>query len=80
MYLPVGMQHAISNPTASPCRLLVIGFRIPAGLPIAPTPKLMLAITAGDVEWTATHGPGSRFRLLMGNTESKRDKLAAGTS
>ena len=43
MYLPVGMQHAISNPTASPCRLLVIGFRIPAGLPIAPTPKLMLA-------------------------------------
>jgi mannose-6-phosphate isomerase-like protein (cupin superfamily) len=76
MYLPVGIEHGISNRAEIPCRLIVMGFKIPSSREVAATPRLMVANT-DDVEWTATHGPGSRFKLLMGNTESKRDKLAA---
>lgn len=79
-YLPIGVRHGIANPSDRPVRLLVIGFRIPRGTNVAPTPKLMLA-NADDVPLVpvAGHGPTALFRLLMGTTESKRDRLAAAS-
>lgn len=78
MYLPVGLKHGMANASGQPVRLLVMGFKIPSGAKVAPTSKLMLA-NAADVPLVPVqgHGPTSLFKLLMGTTESTRDKLAA---
>jgi len=70
----------MSNASNQPVRLLVMGFKIPAGTKVAPTPKLMLA-NAADVPLVPVqgHGPTSLFKLLMGTTESRRDKLASAS-
>jgi mannose-6-phosphate isomerase-like protein (cupin superfamily) len=80
MYLPVGVKHGVANSSDRPLRLLVMGFKIPARVIIGPTPKLMLA-NAADVPLVPVqgHGPTSLFKLLMGTTESTRDKLAAAS-
>ena len=77
VYLPVGVEHGISNQSQEPLRLLVMGFKIPAGIEVRPTPNRMMA-NADDVplQVLASHGPTTQFKLLMGTTESKRDKLA----
>ena len=80
LYLPVGVKHGIANESHLPVRLLVIGFKIPRGTNLPPTPKLMLA-NADDVPLVpvAGHGPTALFRLLMGTTASRRDRLAAAS-
>ena len=77
LYLPVNIRHGVSNPSKAPCRLLIMGYRIPKDVQIIPTPKLLMA-NADDVEVVPTHGPGTKFKLLVGDTLSRRDKLAAG--
>ncbi len=78
MYLPVGVEHGISNRSGEPLRLLVMQYRIPAEANVPSTPKLMKANT-DDVrqQVLSGHGPTTQFKLLLGTTESKRDKLAA---
>jgi mannose-6-phosphate isomerase-like protein (cupin superfamily) len=47
---------------------------------VAPAQKLMIANTADvPLQVLAGHGPTTQFKLLMGTTESKRDKLAAAS-
>ena len=79
-YLPPGVKHGIANASSEPLRVLVMGFRIPAGVHVPPTPRLMLA-NADEVQpvTLAGHGPDCRFKLLMGTTASRRDKLAAAS-
>ncbi len=78
VYLPVGVEHGVSNLSEKPLRLLVMGFKIPDGVEVPPTPQRMMA-NADDVplQVLASHGPTTQFKLLMGTTQSKRDKLAA---
>lgn len=78
MYLPVGVPHGVENPGNQAVRVMVMGYKIPQGVTVAPTSALMLA-TAADVPLAsvAGHGPTSLFKLLMGTTRSTRDKLAA---
>jgi len=80
MYLPVGVKHGMANSSNQPVRLLVMGFKIPSSVKVEPTPKLMLA-NAADVklQQVGGHGPTALFKLLMGTTQSKRDKLAAAS-
>jgi len=80
MYLPPGVKHGVANSGSQPVRLLVMGYKIPNGVTVTPPAKLMLA-NATDVALTpvAGHGPTSLFKLLMGTTQSTRDKLAAAT-
>jgi len=80
MYLPVNVSHGIANETNAPVRAVVMGFKIPPGKQVAPTPQLMLS-TSTDVELQvlAGHGPTTKFKLLMGTTESRRDRLAAAS-
>ena len=80
LYLPVGTPHGVANRSSEALRLLVMGFRIPRGLDVAPTPKLMMA-NADDVPLVPVqgHGPTTLFKLLMGTTASKRDRLAAAS-
>lgn len=78
MYLPPGVGHGVSNPSAAPVRLLVMGYKIPAGMKITPPPKLMVA-NMDDVplQVVGNHPPSTKYRLLMGTTESTRDRIAA---
>ncbi len=77
VYLPIGIEHGISNESQEPLRLLVMAFKIPEGVEVPATPKLMMA-SADDVRLQVlpSHGPTTQFKLLMGTTQSKRDKLA----
>jgi len=77
VYLPAGIEHGISNQSQEPLRLLVMAFQIPDGAEVPATPKLMIA-SADDVRLQVlpSHGPTTQFKLLMGTTQSKRDKLA----
>jgi mannose-6-phosphate isomerase-like protein (cupin superfamily) len=78
MYLPVGVKHGVANSSNAPVKVIVMGYTIPAGVKVQPTPKLMLA-NADDValQILGQHGPTAQFKLLMGDTSSQRDKLAA---
>jgi mannose-6-phosphate isomerase-like protein (cupin superfamily) len=78
MYLPVGVKHGMANSSNAPVRVMVMGFKIPAGVKVAPTPKLMIA-NADDAKLVPVggHGPTSLFKLLMGQTSSTRDVLPA---
>lgn len=77
-YLPVGVKHGMANSSSRLVRLLVMGFRIPAGTKAAVPPSAMVA-NADDVPLVelASHGPTALFKLLMGTTASTRDKLSA---
>ena len=78
MYLPVGVRHGIANSSDAPVKVIVMGYKIPAGTKVEPAPKLMLA-TADDVQLQVlgSHGPTTQFKLLMGLTSSTRDKLSS---
>jgi len=78
VYLPVGIEHGVSNQSREPLRLLGMAFKVPEGVEVPATPKLMMA-NADDVglQVLPSHGPTTQFKLLMGTTQSKRDKLAA---
>jgi mannose-6-phosphate isomerase-like protein (cupin superfamily) len=77
VYLPIGVEHGISNQSQELLRLLVMGFKIPEGVKVPPTPQRMMA-NADDVplQVLASHGPTTQFKLLIGTIQSKRDKLA----
>jgi mannose-6-phosphate isomerase-like protein (cupin superfamily) len=80
LYLPPGSRHGVINNSATPLRLLVMGFRIPKTATVAPAQKLMIANTADvPLQVLSGHGPTTKFKLLIGTTESKRDKLAAAS-
>jgi mannose-6-phosphate isomerase-like protein (cupin superfamily) len=78
MYLPPGLGHGMANPSTKSCRVMVMGFRIPAGIRVTPPSRPLLA-NIDDVrkEVVAGHPPTTLYQLLMGDTRSKRDKLAA---
>jgi mannose-6-phosphate isomerase-like protein (cupin superfamily) len=80
LYLPPGVRHGIANSSSAPVKIIVMGYQIPAGRTVEPPAKLMLA-NADDValQVLGQHGPTTQFKLLMGLTSSKRDKLAAAT-
>ncbi len=80
VYLPPGSRHGVTNNATAPLRLLVMGFRIPKGATVPPSPRLLIA-NANDVtlQELPSHGPTTKFKLLMGTTESKRDKLPAAS-
>ncbi len=80
MYLPPGVKHGVANSGTQPVRVLVMGYKIPSGVTVPSPPSLMLA-NAVDVPLVPVggHGPTSLFKLLMGTTQSTRDKLAAAT-
>lgn len=80
MYLPPGVRHGMANSSTAPLRLLVMGYKIPKGVETARPAKAMIA-NADDVKLQILggHGPTAQFKLLMGTTDSTRDKLAAAT-
>jgi mannose-6-phosphate isomerase-like protein (cupin superfamily) len=78
IYIPVGTKFGLSNPRERSLSVILMGFKIFPGTNIKTTPGLMIA-NADEVPFQVLgqHGPTTLFQLLMGNTESKRDRLAA---
>ncbi|MCX6627631.1 MAG: cupin domain-containing protein [Candidatus Solibacter sp.] len=78
LYLPAGVKHGIANTSDAPVQVIVMGYQIPAGRTVELPSKLMLA-NADDVplQILGQHGPTTQFKLLIGLTSSRRDKLAA---
>lgn len=76
-YLPSNLRSAIAS--GSGARIIVMGFKIPAGTHVT-TPSKALIANIDDVKWQPVSGhPDSvLYQLLMGDTKSKRDKIAAG--
>jgi mannose-6-phosphate isomerase-like protein (cupin superfamily) len=80
LYLPIGVEHGVSNDSRNQIRILVMGYRIPEGVKVEPTSELQIA-NANDVELLVlgSHGPTTKYKLLMGTTASERDKLASAS-
>lgn len=74
VYLPPGVLHALTGP----CRVIVMGFRIPSGTQVTPPTKPLIAnIEEVRKETVAGHPPSTLYQLMMGGVQSRRDKLAA---
>jgi mannose-6-phosphate isomerase-like protein (cupin superfamily) len=78
LYLAPGVDHGILNPSDRPLRLIVMGFRVPPGAG-SPLGSKLLKANLEDVpkQEVAGHPPSTLYQLLMGATDSKRDKIAA---
>jgi mannose-6-phosphate isomerase-like protein (cupin superfamily) len=78
IYIPAGMKFSLSNPRERKLSVIVMSFRIMPGNCVKPSTKLMIA-NADEVPFQVlgSHGPTTTFQLLMGTTESTRDRLAA---
>jgi mannose-6-phosphate isomerase-like protein (cupin superfamily) len=75
LYLPPRVRHSVNG---GPCRVIVMGFRIPAGIAVTAPAKAMVAnIAEVKKEVVGGHPPSTLYQLLMGTTESTRDRLAA---
>jgi mannose-6-phosphate isomerase-like protein (cupin superfamily) len=80
LYLPPGSLREVRNSGSEELRLLVMGFRIPQGAAPPPARQMLAANTAEvPLQTLPGHGPTTQFQLLMGTTESTRDKLAAAS-
>jgi len=78
VFLPAGTEYGFLNPREQPLSLIMMGFKLPPGACSNKTGKLMIANT-DEVKFQTlpSHGPTTQFQLLMGTTESTRDRLAA---
>ena len=73
LYLPANVKHGVSGRL----RLFAMGFRIPPDT--APPPKLLIANLDEIQKQTVGGHPDSVvYQLMMGDTASKRDRIAAG--
>ena len=80
MYFAPTAEHAARNPSAAPLRLIVMGFKTPAGLKDFGVPmKLPIAHESeAKKQVVGNHPPSTLYQLLLGATDSKRDLLSAG--
>jgi mannose-6-phosphate isomerase-like protein (cupin superfamily) len=77
-YVPPKVSHTLTCGAAAPCRAIVMGFKIPAGMEISSPKKLDVAnIDDVKLQTVGGHPDSVLYRLLMGDTESKRDRIAA---
>lgn len=76
MYLPPTLAHTLSNSSAQPLRLVVMGFKIPKDMEIGAPPELQIAnMDNVDEKVLGWHGPSVLYKLLMGRKSSKRDTI-----
>lgn len=79
LYIPSTVPHALQNRTAKPLVAVIMGFRTKGFEKVAP-PKTPQKANIEDVptEFVSGHPESTRYRLLMGDVNSKRDRIAAG--
>ncbi|HEU0161070.1 MAG TPA: cupin domain-containing protein [Rhizomicrobium sp.] len=76
VYIPPGVEFSV-RAGPRPLKAVITGFRIPEGTQIK-LPAAMPVANISEVQLTevAGHPNSARYRLLMGDTASKRDRLA----
>ena len=77
LYLPPTVPHSLQNPSGAPLRVIVMGFRtssVPSALPTLPD---VANIEDVPLQKVGGHPASTRYRLLMGDVDSKRDRIAA---
>lgn len=76
-YLPPATTRAFTNTGRAELRILIAGYKLPPG---AKTGAFEIA-NSNDVplQVLASHGPTTQFKLLMGQTTSKRDRISAAS-
>ncbi|HEV2465387.1 MAG TPA: cupin domain-containing protein [Acidobacteriaceae bacterium] len=79
LYIPSTVPHALKNESVKPMVAVIMGFRTKGFERVEP-PKTPQKANIEDVpfEFVSGHPESSRFRLLMGDVDSKRDRIAAG--
>jgi mannose-6-phosphate isomerase-like protein (cupin superfamily) len=79
LYLPSTVPHTLSNSSNAPLTVVVMGFHT-QGFEKSPPPPHPLKANIEDVPTglVSGHPSSTLYRLLMGDVESKRDRLAAG--
>jgi len=78
-YIPPGVRHWFTSHTGGSCRAIVMGFRVPAELQPPPLEKLLIAnMDEVPKQVVGGHPPSTLYQLLMGDRQSRRDRLAAG--
>ncbi len=79
LYIPASVPHALANHNHAPLEVIVMGFRT-KGFENAPLPTKPLKANIEDVptEPVRGHPASTLYRLLMGDADSKRDRIAAG--
>ena len=79
LYLPSTVPHTLSNSSSAPLTVVVMGFHT-QGFEKSPPPPQPLKANIEDVPTglVSGHPSSTLYRLLMGDVESKRDRLAAG--
>ena len=80
-YVPAGTKHGLSNPNDAPVKAYLMGFHIDS-IGSAYQPKAGLQIANEDeveLQVLGSHGPTTKYKLLMGDTTSERDRLAAAS-
>jgi mannose-6-phosphate isomerase-like protein (cupin superfamily) len=79
LYIPSTVSHAITNQSGGPLTVIIMGFRT-KGFDETQPPAHPLKANIEDVPTTLVNGhpDSTRYRLLMGDVDSKRDRIAAG--
>ncbi|SDF18967.1 Cupin domain-containing protein [Pricia antarctica] len=80
MYVPAGVGHGITNLSDKPIKVFLMGYRLGDKKDYSPKEELQIA-NSDDVELQVlgSHGPSTQYKLLMGDTTSDRDRLAAAS-
>lgn len=78
IYMPAGVPRALKNPSGAPLQMLVMGFRTGGNSEPAPPHPLKANIEDVPTQLVSGHPSSTLYRLLMGDRESKRDRIAAG--
>ena len=79
LYIPSTIPHALSNKSDIPLTVIIMGFRT-KGFEKTQLPPHPLKANIEDVPTTTVsgHPDSTRYRLLMGDVDSRRDRIAAG--
>lgn len=79
LYIPSTIAHTLSNQSDKPLTVIIMGFRTKGFEKTQPPPQPLKA-NIEDVPTTMVsgHPDSTRYRLLMGDVDSKRDRIAAG--
>lgn len=79
LYLPPSVAYRLSAPAGKKLRAILMGFKIPASMKLTIPPKLLVAnMDQVKKQVVGDHPPSTLYQLLMGDTNSKRDRIAAG--
>ncbi len=78
LYIPPDVEFVV-NGGAAPVRAMVMSFRIPEGTQVIRPAGLQIAsLEDVKLQTVGNHPVSTQYRLLMGDTNSTRDRLATG--